>query len=231
VQPYISITPILPAGTGINFTLTDEPTFQEVTGGSGSGGWQVVDRPRLTAALQWYDAALFQITLPVVISTYDPTGATGSSIEYACRTLRNWKYPVPGTIQPPILELSGPVEGTDLQWCLYSLQTTPQVIRDAETGMRYLQGYTIVLYQFLSTSSNSAVAPRSPLSPAQRAQVLAVATSGAHSRKTYAVRSGDTLQAICARELANANLWQQVAALNGIRDPGNLSAGQVLILI
>lgn len=229
-NPYLTITPILPKGKGIECYMTDESTFQEVTGGSGSGGWQVVDRPRLRAALQWYDGALWQLTLPIMLSSIPADGSEPSSIESNCKRLISWKMPPVGRVQPAVLRVSGPIEGTEFQWVLYSLTTAGTPIRDPHTGHRWRQDYTLVLYQYQPTSSANTVNPQSPSSPAQRAQQAALATNGTSTRQTYAVRAGDSLTSIAARVLGDASQWTQIASLNGIRDPTNLSVGQVLVL-
>ncbi len=42
------------------------------------------------------------------------------------------------------------------------------------------------------------------------------------------VRKGDTLSKIAARVYGNANRWPEIAELNGIRNPKNVTVGQSL---
>lgn len=49
-------------------------------------------------------------------------------------------------------------------------------------------------------------------------------------RKTYTVKSGDSLWAICARELGSGSKCMAVAAKNGIANPDLIQPGQVLDL-
>ncbi len=48
--------------------------------------------------------------------------------------------------------------------------------------------------------------------------------------KPYTVQPGDTLTTIARQHLGNGDAWQQLAALNGIRNPGSLRVGQVIQL-
>jgi nucleoid-associated protein YgaU len=48
--------------------------------------------------------------------------------------------------------------------------------------------------------------------------------------KTYTVKSGDTLAKIAAAIYHDQAKWRAIAALNGIRDPRNIKAGQHLRL-
>lgn len=48
--------------------------------------------------------------------------------------------------------------------------------------------------------------------------------------KTYTVKSGDTLWAICKREYGDGNKYKEVAQLNGIGNPSIIQAGQVIKL-
>ncbi|GGZ80221.1 N-acetylmuramoyl-L-alanine amidase [Streptomyces echinoruber] len=48
--------------------------------------------------------------------------------------------------------------------------------------------------------------------------------------RTYTVRSGDTLWSIAASQLGDGNRWREIAALNHLQDPDDLSVGQTLKL-
>lgn len=52
----------------------------------------------------------------------------------------------------------------------------------------------------------------------------------APARRTYSVKSGDSLWAICARELGDGSKCRAVATKNGITDPDAIYPGQVLDL-
>jgi LysM repeat protein len=46
--------------------------------------------------------------------------------------------------------------------------------------------------------------------------------------RSYVVKRGDTLARIAKNELGDARLYQQIADLNGLRDPGRIAVGQRL---
>ncbi|KAE9633711.1 LysM peptidoglycan-binding domain-containing protein [Defluviitalea raffinosedens] len=48
--------------------------------------------------------------------------------------------------------------------------------------------------------------------------------------KTYTVKAGDTLWAICKKQLGNGDKYKEIAALNGIKNPNLIYPGQVLKL-
>jgi nucleoid-associated protein YgaU len=47
---------------------------------------------------------------------------------------------------------------------------------------------------------------------------------------TYAVKDGDTLVTIAARELGDFMLWHELAEMNDKRDPARLTVGEILRL-
>lgn len=51
-----------------------------------------------------------------------------------------------------------------------------------------------------------------------------------NQRRTYKVQSGDSLWAICARELGNGEKCWDVAKKNDIADPGSIRPGQIIDL-
>lgn len=51
-----------------------------------------------------------------------------------------------------------------------------------------------------------------------------------NQRRTYTVKSGDSLWAICARELGNGDKCWDVAKKNNIADPGSIQPGQTIDL-
>lgn len=55
-----------------------------------------------------------------------------------------------------------------------------------------------------------------------------VTTKPTGSVTTYVVKKGDTLSAIAGRLLGEPSRWQEIASLNGVRDPRKLQIGQRL---
>ena len=48
---------------------------------------------------------------------------------------------------------------------------------------------------------------------------------------TYVVRRGDSLTSIAARLYGDPTFWLDLANVNGLRDPRNVVAGQVIRLL
>src|ERR1022692_13323 len=114
----INLLPIYPAGAeGIAFNLIDNGKYYQATGGT--GGWQIVDRPKRPAATQWYDRSPWELDMTLMLDSETIYGRAGQSIEGWCQLLETWMDAVPGTLLPPVLALSGPIPGQQRQWCVY----------------------------------------------------------------------------------------------------------------
>lgn len=221
----VTITPLNAPSNALTFGLMGDSTLQPATASGGTGGIQIMDRPRLVAALYWYDRSPFELDLPLIIDSEIVYGADGGSVEYQCRQIRSWLDPVGGTIQPPVLSVTGPVDGVEYLWWLYSVEYD-EAIRDPQGGFRTQQKIKVVLYEFNSSTQNVLGAP----SPAQAALYQYNGSIGSQAYTLYTVVVGDTLSSISATQLGTASEWQTIAALNNLRDPNFLTAGQVLKL-
>lgn len=209
-------------GPGLTFSLLGDATYNPAAGGQ--GGWQIIDRPRLVAATQWYDRSPMAIVGKVMLDSSVIYGAPGQSIEQQCRLLDSWQDKVPGTNQPPVFFISGPVAGTQRQWVLYTF-TFNEAIRDSQAQFRTQQMIDLTLYEYNSPLQTTLNNP----SPAAQATFLANnQANGSGGYYAYTVVQGDTLESIAARLLNNYSEWLAIAALNGIRDPNNIFPGQVL---
>lgn len=58
----------------------------------------------------------------------------------------------------------------------------------------------------------------------------AIRTSTKEVAKSYTVRKGDTLYAICKKELGNGDKYKEIARLNNIKNPNLIYPGQVIKL-
>lgn len=205
----------VPPGPSIQFGMRGDSSYTR--GGSGTGGWQIVDRPRRKTTGEWLDWNQFQLTLPLIIE------GNGQSIEAVIAEVESWELPPGGGIQPPVLGIGGPVPHTDLQWVVFSL-TWNEAIRDVTTGQRTQQLLDLVLLEY---SPATALV----LSPAEAAAQSSSATTGSGGSQpvasggTYVVKQGDNLSTIAATQLGDWQRWTQIAALNGIRDPNFVAAG------
>ena len=221
----VTIASVSPPGAAIPFALLGDATYEPATGGT--GGWQIVDRPRQRAATQWYDRSPMQLVLPLMIDSYVLWGVNSGNIEPYCNVLDGWQDAISGTLLPPVLSVTGPVPGIQHQWVLYQ-PSFKEALRDKTAGYRVQQKVDVTLYEYLPPLSLTGAAASSTLSPAQQAAQLATAQNGSTSYVLYTVGSGDTLQSIAASQLGNWTLWTTIANLNNIRDPNTIVVGQIL---
>lgn len=217
-QNIVQITQVVPTGSTVGFQLLGGATLTRDSG----GGWQVVDRPRRQASTEWLDYGPFTMTLPLMIDGVK--GVSGTSIEGLIGVVENWE--APAGIEPPKLQVSGPVPHTDLLWVCKPTQWPEDAIRDPQTGFRWQQKLTLTLLQYVPPT----VAVTSPSPAAAAAQRQATTTTSPPSSRTYTVKAGDTLSAIAVRFFGNYRRDADIAALNGIRDMNVIQVGQVLKL-
>jgi len=236
VPRVVTISPVNTSNSGnpITFGLVDDATYNQVTG---SGGWQVVDRPKITSATQWFDRSLWQLSMSLILSsditnnksTYvNPTSTTKISVENECYEIENWINPVSGSYEPPVFTISGPVPGVQHYWIIYSVEFGA-AIRDPLSGYRYQQEVKLVLYEYSPpyTSKVNSVVPSGFVSNFQynvNDQPVAVTT--------YIVAPGDTGAKIASKFgfTTGSTTYQKFLTVNGIRDPQNLVPGQSLVI-
>jgi hypothetical protein len=191
--------------------LLGDATFSQV---QGAGGWQIVERPKKTAASQWYDRALYQIQMTIMFE--NDMLPSGKDAHQMFEQLISWVSPIPNTYQPPVFTISGPVPaGAKKLWYLYSFELR-EAIRDFQTGNLLQQTVQIVCYEYQSAIPGSA-------GHAEKATSNATSTS-----RPYLVKANETLQQIATgpngykhcKKYTTLNTWiAQVGKLNNIRDP------------
>jgi hypothetical protein len=218
----IILQPVYPTGAAaLLFNLIDTGKYYQATGGT--GGWQIVDRPKRPAATQWYDRSPWELDMTLMLDSETIYGVAGRSIEYQCQLMETWMDAVPGTLLPPILTITGPVPGLQRQWCVYTLEYD-DAIRNPSAGFRTQQSITVALYEYVPATSAIAAGA----SPAAAAQQTLLAQTSAVSYVLYTVKTGDTLSSIAAKLLNNYAAWTTIAFLNNIRDPNSLIPGELI---
>lgn len=55
-------------------------------------------------------------------------------------------------------------------------------------------------------------------------------TSGNYGHKRWVVKEGDTIDLIAFSEYEDSAMWRYIADINGLRNPGKLKPGQVLVI-
>lgn len=155
---------------------------------SGSGGLQVIDRPRRVAATQWYDRSPFQLTLNFIMDTSITSQRPINDME----EMQTWleAATVSGTIiQPPYLTITGPTPGTGRSWMLSTLTEKSRLYTPAGDQLQVTG--VAVLYEF------NPPYPYAGTSPAKNQQQ----TSSSKTTKTYTIKAGDTILKIAASPL------------------------------
>lgn len=224
-QPYGPTTGNAQGSTdGITFALAGDSTYSPASGGQ--GGWQIIDRPREVAGLQWFDRSPMMIVASLIMDAEIINGSAGSPIEYTCQLLDSWQDKVPGTNMPPVFTVTGPVAGIQHQWVIYTL-SFGAAIRNYPGGFRTQQKVDLTLYEYNSVLQQTL---NTPGPAAQAAYLNAQQNNGAGGYYIYQVVQGDTLETIATRFLGNFAEWTNIAQLNNIRDPNNLIPGQPLLI-
>jgi len=235
------------AGTVV-FGLSGDATYNQA--GSGSGGWQVVERPKRVAATQWFDRAPWQLSFDGVINNEITLGQNNIfsnqisnaliasennqvptvintpdfvSIENVCASLESWLDAIPNTLEPPAFSIVGPVPGIQHLWCIYNMEFG-EALRHPTEGWRYQQNVKFVLYEYTPPFGEKSINQTN----GHVSTFNYNTNTGDYSFNRYTVVNGDTVQKIANKfRVSKATIMQ----LNNIRDPRNgITPGQTLII-
>lgn len=203
------------AGAGTSVRVLRGQTPASVTGGY--GGWTQVPRPRRKALTQWDGGTPYKVTFSVLFDgIFDGSGSVEDDIAKLERLARS---PAPG-VAPPVVTVDAGIPHADTHWVIDDLQWDPNPDYNAK-GDRIRHECTIVLLEHVAGSTDGKAQGRARAATRPTSTQLAA---------TYTVRAGDTLQSIAASQLGDSSRWTEIAALNAIRDPRNLTVGQQLRL-
>jgi len=168
---------------------------------SGSGGVQVIERPRRVGAIQWYDRSPFQLTLNFIMDATITSLTPISDMEQ----MQTW-LDAPTTsgliIQPPFLTLNGPTPGTGMPWMLSTLKEKSRLYTPSGGELQVIG--TAVLYEFQPPY------PYQATSPAKNQQQ----TTSSKTTKTYTIKAGDTIMKIAASQMGKATTANEQAIKN-----------------
>jgi hypothetical protein len=215
-------------GPLIGFGLSGDAQITR-SGGSGAGGWQIIDRPRRAATTEWIDYGPFELTMSLILDGYGSALGAPQSIEAAVAAVESWETPVPGSAPPlpPVLTVTGPVPHNELSWVVQKL-VWKEAIRDPVTRVRYQQNFDVVLWQYLPPAITTSAPTYTPVSAFQAGTPNTAGVVPSVTGSTYTVKAGDTLQSIAAAIYRSYGYWTLLANANAIRDPNRLTVGQVL---
>jgi hypothetical protein len=208
--------------------LVDQTTYGPIS----AGGWQTVDRPKQTVATQWFDRALYKLDLSIILDKTVTTPGSYSGIsgipdvENDCKQFELWMEPIPSILEPPTLQISGPVPGADRTWILYSMEMG-EAVRDFSTGLRIQQTIKITLYEYNSPLATATHTANYSPAAAWTKNNNTVATT---VKSLYTIKSGDTVYSIAGSQ--GAGYAQKILDANNLRDAALLAymVGEVIIL-
>lgn len=222
----VTITPVMPPGFGITVGRTGDQAKLVL-----DGGWAETARPRRTSLTEWQGWPLATLSIPFILNQFQGEGSIESAISYLEGFMRDLR----GGSQPPVLSVDGPVPGTWLRWSMKSIDYTDEIRRPFDGARSRVTGVlNLIEYNEVELLVSTVPTPAAAAVERATASPAATAPSGgakpAATGRTYTVRSGDTLSRIAQQQLGNAGRWQEIANLNGIRDPRSIRVGQVIRL-
>jgi hypothetical protein len=205
VDTLLVMTPYSPNGkySPVTVGILGDPEYAQVTG---SGGWQIVERPKQIAATQWFDRSPFQITIEVMLDR--SVTRSRRTVDQETAEIFSWLSAPTSratVVQPPTIKIKGPVLLADLTWVLYSVKMVA-AIRNFSTGLLDQQHVSIVLYEYNPPfpSSNRSSSPSNIARLASRGGDGGIHVVGAH----------DTLAKLAARYLGRATVANEQAIIN-----------------
>lgn len=139
---------------GLKLEMND---YEQRSGGV--GGWEVLPRPRQTAATGWLGFPEETLTLPVILNGIQAQGAD-RPVERTMRQIRKWAQKQKSTGEPPALEVHGlPSVPKTHRWVIQTLE--PGVYETNAAGRIVRQELTLGLLRY--------VEPKIVSSPAKKA--------------------------------------------------------------
>lgn len=196
---------------------------------AGYGGWSRVARPRKKALTEWVGRDSATMRFDFLLDALDEND--GMFVRENIRSLEKMAGLDITDPEPPMLRIdSNPRalfqhsyhHASQVKWFIDTLQwdaATAIVNRD---GNPIRLGGTLEITQFVEDERLAA------LSAVKKRKAGKKGKSG--KRKTYTVKTGDTLSKIAARKdvYGNASQWKKLATANHIRDPKHLKVGTTL---
>lgn len=230
----------IPGSRALFVGLAGDATY---TPSGGSGGWQIVDRPKRVAATQWFDRSIWTLTVPAIISSeistthgtmhipsdsrlrQGSTDAENISVETECLLLEKWMDRVQGSLEPPVFSLVGPLPGVHHYWVLSSLEFD-EALRDPVAGFRYQQNVKLGFYEYQPPFGSKF----KNVNQGHVEKYKYNTENGTQTIKMYQIGNGDTLRRIANRFHLGSDGVRKLQTLNGIRDPKNIIVGQTIMI-
>lgn len=193
---------------------------------AGYGGWSRTARPRKMALTEWVGRDALSVSFDFILDDY--AEGAGLFVESSCQILDELCGVEEGDPEPPLLKLESDPEplmphghhrASDNKWFVETLTWNADQIRYNNAGnrVRAMASITLTVHSEDERLSAAAKARQNAASKGSR-------------RKTYIVKTGDTLQKIAARKdvYGDSKQWKKIATANKLRDPKHLHKGRVL---
>jgi hypothetical protein len=209
----------------------------------GYGGWEEVERPRRSPLTTFKSAPGLHLTLPLLLDGW----STGTSVEPHITALERMGLATNAAGEPPKVHIEARGQALPYQARTWVIDTIAWGDADMNAhGDRVRQFATLNLIEYVEDIH---LQERSPANRRRAKARATVKKAGAAQKRIQAKRSakqlthassrtgttatfggGESLADIAARELGDADRWPEIATLNGLRDPANVTPGQTLRL-
>lgn len=229
MPPTITFTSKKP-NVSLTVALGGDPPV--ITGGY--GGWEKQARPMLQALTRWTGRDPLEQSISILFDKFRDL----ATVEDDIQKLEQMAFPLRPGLHPPIIRISNEESSdgaglhTENKWVIANI--TWGASTRTRKGFRTRQEAVVDLLHFIGDDYVKPLPPaknRNKKGGKQRKSQSALSVPFHSSPILYVVKEGDTLTSIAARELGDWNLWTDLADINGLRDPDNISMGQHLRMI
>lgn len=205
---------------------------------SAYGGWENTARRRDVALTDWAGRDPLKVTFQVFFQSEEQTRSwrlrEGLSVEKACRTLEKMGGLDRDDPEPPVLIVNGGGaiphdyhEAPHVLWHIETLEWDEETEERNDYGNRTLALGTLVISQHVEEDVLASLSAANEVRKKSKKGSSKKGKAGAR-KKSYTVKSGDTLASIAADKLGNYRRWPEIAKLNSIRDPSSIKVGDDL---
>lgn len=195
---------------------------------AGTGGWELTERPRRAPVTTWKSPPPRKVALDLMLDGW----ASRTTVAAQVDAIEAMALPQDTHTQPPVVFLDAPgvrVPSAPAGWVITSLELAESL--RAVDGNLYRQLVKLELTEYVAdVLADPKRAPKRK--PKPKPKPAPKKTTRAKSKATASTSGydGETLPQIAQRTLGASGRWPELAALNGIRDPRAVRAGQLIRL-